>query len=431
MPFRGTRRSGFVLVTMLCCTVILAAFLGLAIDSGYLELVKTRMQTAADAAALGGVQEIKMNGTANVVSAARADAALNGFTHGANGVTVTVNSPPSGGYSSSDATGVEVIVAQQAPTFFMSLVGSASVGMQARAVARQGSGTTCIHVLDQSAAGTFTASNGANVQTSCGIDVESSSNTAFSVTGGTTVNTTTIASFGGISVNGGSHVTASTVFVNGTSSVMGGSSMTPSATSGGVSRAGDPLAYVPAPSVGGCNYTNYTAGGGQTLTVNPGVYCNGMNLGNGATVTFNPGTYILKGGGLNINGGVTARGTGVTFYNTSGGGYSYAPFNFGNGANITFAAPTTGSLAGILMFQDRSVVSAAMNQFVGGITMNMSGTLYFPTTPLTFSNGSSSSSPYSIIVAKSVVFTGGTKLNNDYSSLPGGSPIKGNALLSE
>ena len=198
-----------------------------------------------------------------------------------------------------------------------------------------------------------------------------------------------------------------------------------------MSRAGDPLAYVPAPTVGACNHTNYTAGGGQTLTVYPGVYCNGMNLGNGAHVTFSPGTYILEGGGLNINGGVTATGSNVTFYNTAGGGYSYAPFNFGNGANITFSAPTTGSLAGILLFQDRSILSTAMNQFVGGISMNLSGSLYFPTTAVTFSNGSNSSSPYSIIVAKTVVFTGGTKLNNDYSSLPGGSPIKGNALISE
>ncbi len=424
-------RRGFVLVTMLCCTVILTAFLGLAIDSGYLELMKTRMQTAADAAALGGVQEIRMNGAANVVSAARADAAANGFTHGTGGVTVTVNTPPSSGYSSADVSGVEVIVAQQIPTFFMSLVGAGSVGLQSRAVAHQGGGTTCVHVLDQSAAGTFNVSNGAVLQTSCGIDVDSSSATAFLVSGNGTVNTSAIASFGGISVSGGSHVTASSIFANGTVSVVGASVMTPAATAGGLSRAGDPLAYVAAPGVGACDHTNYTAGGGQTLTVNPGVYCNGMNLGNGATVTFSPGTYILKGGGLNINGGVTARGSGVTFYNSAGGGYAYAPFNFGNGANISFTAPTTGSLAGILMFQDRSVVSAAVNQFVGGITMNLSGVIYLPTTPLKFSNGSSTASPYSIIVAKSVVFSGGTKLNNDYSSLPGGNPIKGNALLSE
>src|SRR6185437_9420892 len=109
------------------------AFLGLAIDAGYLEWVKTRLQTAADAAAVGGAQEIHANGAANVVAAARGDAALNGFTHGSNGVTVTVNNPPAGGYSTDNSTGVEVIVAQQTPTFFMRLLGASAVGLQARA----------------------------------------------------------------------------------------------------------------------------------------------------------------------------------------------------------------------------------------------------------------------------------------------------------
>ena len=118
----GRRHSarGFVLITMLCCTMLLVAFLGLAIDAGYLQFQKPRMQTAADAAALGGVQgDQAANGAAGVVAAAhgrmrRSTASPNGV----GGVTVTVNSPPSSGYSSSDATGVEVIIVQQVPTFF-------------------------------------------------------------------------------------------------------------------------------------------------------------------------------------------------------------------------------------------------------------------------------------------------------------------------
>ena len=47
-------RRGFVMVTMILSLVILMAFLGLAIDVGYEQYVKVRMQTAADAAALGG-----------------------------------------------------------------------------------------------------------------------------------------------------------------------------------------------------------------------------------------------------------------------------------------------------------------------------------------------------------------------------------------
>jgi hypothetical protein len=75
------------------------------------------------------------------------------------------------------------------------------------------------------------------------------------------------------------------------------------------------------------------------------------------------------------------------------------------------------------------VVSSAVSSFAGGTNANLTGTLYLPKAGLSFSNGASAA--YTIIVADSVVFTGGVTLNNNYSSLPGGSPIKGNAALSE
>src|ERR1039457_4365278 len=85
-------RRGFILVTMIVSLTILLAFLGLAIDVGYEQYMKIRMQTAADAAALGGSRELSASGTGNLVSAARGDAATNGFTNAQNSVTVTLNS---------------------------------------------------------------------------------------------------------------------------------------------------------------------------------------------------------------------------------------------------------------------------------------------------------------------------------------------------
>ena len=144
---------------------------------------------------------------------------------------------------------------------------------------------------------------------------------------------------------------------------------------------------------------------------------------------MNPGLYVLKGSGFNINGGAHVTGTGVTFYNSYATGYAYQPFVFDNGTTVTLTAPTTGTYAGILLYQDPTVVSASRNSFAGGASLNLTGTLYFPTTGLTFSNGANAA--YTIIVADNVNFTGGVTLNNNYSSLPGGSPIKGSAALSE
>jgi hypothetical protein len=75
------------------------------------------------------------------------------------------------------------------------------------------------------------------------------------------------------------------------------------------------------------------------------------------------------------------------------------------------------------------VVGGAASSLAGGTNATLTGALYFPTTALAFSNGASAA--YTIIVADSVSFTGGVTLNNNYSSLPGGSPIKGSVGLCE
>lgn len=403
-------RRGFVLITTVLSIVVLLAFLGLAVDVGYLEFVKTRMQTAADAAALGGTQEFTMNGAANVVAVAKSDAARNGFTDGQNSVTIAVHNPPASGYYTSDPSGVEVIISQSVSTFFAELVGSSSLNVQARAAARQGSATSCLYALDPAAPSSFSASGGVTVQVNCGVMVNSSSLTA-------------------LNASGGSHVNAAYVDVYGGYSISGGSVVSPAPTLGPFPQ-NDPLSYVAPPAVGGCTDTNTSVSGGATRTLAPGVYCNGISVSGGSHVTFAPpGTYILNGGGLNVSGGSSLSGTGVMFYNTGGGGHTYQPINISGGTAINLSAPTAGPLAGMLFFQDRGIVSSSTSSFSGGADTVLNGALYFPTTPLSYSGGTSGT--YTIIVAKTVSFSGGATLNNNYSSLPGGSPVKGGATLSE
>jgi uncharacterized membrane protein len=78
--------------------LMLLGAMGLAFDVGYLEYTQRQMQTAADAAAQGGAQEIVRGNSTGVVAAADADATSNGFTSGTNSVTVTINNPPQTGY---------------------------------------------------------------------------------------------------------------------------------------------------------------------------------------------------------------------------------------------------------------------------------------------------------------------------------------------
>jgi hypothetical protein len=86
----------------------------------------------------------------------------------------------------------------------------------------------------------------------------------------------------------------------------------------GVAVAPDPLAYLAPPATAPytCDYTNYSASSGTTLS--PGVYCGGINVGN-STYTLNSGNYILVGGGLTTQSTNShISGTGVFFYNTFG-----------------------------------------------------------------------------------------------------------------
>jgi len=394
---------------MMLATAVLLECIGLAIDAGYLQFVKTRMQTAADAAAIGGVQELRMNGSSGLAVAAKADSATNGFTDTVNSVSITVNNPPASGFYTTDSTAVEVIITQSVAPFFLQLLGVGSTTVKVRSVARQGSGSGCLYTLDPSASNAFSVSGGVNVQVGCGIMVDSSSGTA-------------------LSASGGAKVTASSINIVGSYSSSGGATLSPSPNIHATAQS-DPLAYVPAPSVGAPNFNNFSVSGGTVKTISQGVYANGISISGGSNVTMNPGTYILLGGGLSVSGGSTLTGTGVTFYNTAGSGHSYGAISLSGGTNVQLSAPTTGSLAGMLFFQDRTIASGVGSSLSGGASTVFSGALYFPTTSLSYSGGAGST--YTIIVSKTISFSGGATLNANYSALPGGSPVKGGASLSE
>ena len=92
------------------------------------------------------------------------------------------------------------------------------------------------------------------------------------------------------------------------------------------------------------------------------------------------------------------------------------------------AAPTSGPMEGILVFQDRSITSSQTNTVSGGSTLSFEGALYFPTTPLNFSGNSSGSAAYTIIIAKTIDFSGLSNLRAGFGNLQNGNPIKKVAL---
>jgi putative Flp pilus-assembly TadE/G-like protein len=395
------RAPGQVVVLMALSLLALLGFAGLATDVGYFRLQQRMAQTAADSAAKAGVENISGG---EYTTAAQNDAALNGFTDGSDGVTVTVSKPPTSGSYSGDPNAVAVIVSKAQPTFFLWSLGFKTVTISATAVAKLASGG-CVIALNKTKSNALVASGSASVSAQCAVEVDSSSSNA-------------------VVTSGSACITGTSIDIVGNYSNSSSCGPSPKPTTG-IASFSDPLSSLAAPTYGTCNHTNFSISSSQTL--DPGVYCNGITIKNlGTTATLNAGTYILLGGGFNVSGGASVTGSSVFFYNTGNATYAYKPVVISGGSGVTLSAPTTGTYAGILFFQDRSISSSSQNTISGASTAKIEGTLYFPTTPLTYSGGSSSSgAAYTVLIADTITFSGSSYIGDDYTSLPYGSPVAG------
>jgi Flp pilus assembly protein TadG len=445
--------AGQALVVVALGMVVILGFLGLGLDLGYLRMIKRQTQKAADAAAIAAAMELTYcGGTSNCSTLQKAaqDALTENnlpssslFTQCAassGNLTITVNNPPcalgTADPHKGDSHYVEVVVSQVEPLTFSRLFGVNNATVSARSEAALGGGGNCVYALDPSDSATLAVDLLASVNSQCGIVDESSSGSAVQCLLGS--------------------ISASQIgIVGGSSSFL--CSLNPSPKTGiAVPTPADPLAYISAPTVGSCGtstkspyygYSGSTAGLviSGTATLNPGVYCGGIEINNGANVTFNSGTYILtsptsKTGtayGLTVDIGALAAGTGITFYNTTVSGYNAGPIQFNftsftSGNGVSFTAPTSGSYEGILFFQDPSNTTQA--QIIGSSSYNtvLQGTYYFPKAKVVFAFDGPIQ--YDILDAWQIEFAfltfAGSSFNssgfsNNYSSLANGSPIKG------
>jgi hypothetical protein len=395
--------SGQVLVAVALLSVVLVGFLGVALDGGYMYLLRRRAQTAADAAAYAGTLEIWQNRLTNITAAARTDSAINGYAH-AGSTVVDVYNPPISGPWTGNVKFVEVVITQPYDPFFMQVLGFGASPVRARAVGGVvGINMACIHALHPDKAASLMVTGGATVTaTSCGVVVNSDDPHAIHNTGGGCINA------GSVDVTGGVHT---------------GSCISPTPNTGAPPQP-DPLAGLPRPSTAGCTYTNFSASGG-TVNLTEGVYCGGIHV-SGGIINFGPGMYVLKGGGMSISSTAEVRGTGVTFYNTQEPGYNYGNFNFTGQTWGYLKAPTsaTNPWAGMLMIQDPALTEAIVGDsfFAGGSDMVLEGIIYMPDSRITWSGGSNTAT-YSSVIASEIKFTGNSTFNTDWSAFGSGGPL--------
>ncbi len=388
-------REGVIGVLIAIAMPVLLGTTALAVEAGLWYAERRSLQTAADAGAMGAALELANNRSYNVTSAATDSAARNGWSAASS--SIEVNNPPLSGADAGDTNAVEVILRQTMPLLLTQMFLSEPVVIRTRAVARITPGTGfCVLALDPGAGGALTVGGTGDVLlTECGVASNSVASNAMAISGTGKMNTESVHTVGGVSVSG----------------------------SGTLTTAQDPQTYAPAipdpyaglaaPTVGACDETNWKSGAHANVTIYPGVYCGGLDVGQQANVTLAPGTYIIDGGGLNVNGNAALQGSGVTIIMTSSSGSDYGTVDINGGAVVDLSAPSSGTYAGILFFQDRDAPTTGSHSFLGGSTTEFKGALYFPKTKTIFSGGNSSDGGCMQIVARTVEFRGNSDIDAD------------------
>ena len=398
---RPREKGNVLLVTALSASVILGC-LGLCLDGGMIYLQKRKIQSAADAAAMGAALEKTSGGSTNaVIAAGKADSALNGFDGAAGDVAVMIDNPPAAGPRAGDTSYIEATVTKQQPTNFMRYFGFDRVTISARAetMATDAAGG-CIYVMDNSSSEDAFRIDG-TFQSDCGVYSNSVADKSLNKAGGT----------------------AAAPFFKTRGGWTGTFGAVPTRSAAPVA---DPLAGMVAPTWGAVpKYYNTAVSADSTL--NPGIYHGGIAVARGVHAKFNPGLYVISGGKLYGAGAPDTwlSGAGVTFYFTAANGGSPSDFLLDGGGRVTFSAPEAGANRGILFMQDRAHPGGAFDIQGTGVS-KLEGILYFPRADFLYQNQTRNEAAYTVIVCKTLRLAGNgpnLRVRANYDGI-GGSPIR-------
>jgi len=378
-PRRGA--AGTINAWVAIALPALVAMLGLSIDAGYMVWAGQQLQTAADAAALAGIQFIRESQTQcrqqaadiaalnkcsgqpvlldlNTANDVLGDIALGRFDRETQVFTPTLTNP----------TAIQVIARRTdsslnggLPLLFGSVLGMETANIERRAIAMLGGGTGAgLLVLDEDDKKALWIHGSVDLYLNGGaIQVNSSDSTnAAQIHSGLTTDAVAINSVGAINTVGNPTFDAT--------------------LNEGVEPIPDPLQYLEPPAWNPADdhgTVSITTGGTYNLT--PGYYSGGISA-TGGTLILEPGIYILEGAGLNISGNADLYAEGCMFYIAEG------PVDLTGNGDVVISPPDpddhsyTGAdiYEGISIFQARDNFSDG--RIIGTSVMNLGGTLYFP-----------------------------------------------------
>jgi Putative Flp pilus-assembly TadE/G-like len=367
---RGPRR-GVILVQLAVALTLLMTVLAVTVDLGFLIVERRHAQATADAAALAAAADLyeywstnngsDPNGTAD--SSALGVASANGYTNNATTSKVKVNIPPLAGNFIGQAGYAEVIVTWYQKRGFSSILGTGTLPVSARAVARGAVAANTAGsfiLLSPTGEGLSITGNATSpgIQVSGAIDINSTASNSMALTG----NLTLAAANYNLAAAARGYTTSGNITMTGT-------------VNNSQSAVADPLGSLAAPSPSSLTTRSSSATqitGNQTVTLQPGVYVGGISMTGNITATLQPGIYYMEGGGFSATGNINITGAGVMIYNAPS--TSSDVISLTGNTVLNLSPMTTGTYAGLTIFQSRT--STAPVSLVGNSGSSITGTIY-------------------------------------------------------
>jgi hypothetical protein len=160
--------------------------------------------------------------------------------------------------------------------------------------------------------------------------------------------------------------------------------------------------------------------------LNPGCY-RGMDIK--GTVTLNEGVYVIDGNSFSVGAQASVTGSNVTIILTSNTAASnpgsVATLDINGGATVRLSAQTSGTYAGILFYQDRRASDSGTNTVNGNSNSFYQGAIYMAGQEVDFNGTAGMSTNCIQLVARRVVFSGNSAINNSCPSGSGASSFIG------
>jgi Flp pilus assembly protein TadG len=371
---RGNTATLFALLSAL-----LFGAAGVAIDFAHWNSQRAELQQAADAAAIAGAVELGLGGLGVVNRATqRADALVS--ANSASGIAGA-------------AKNIAVDKAAETVTVDLAIDGKRTLSrflvpddktLAARATAKvAGRTVACIYALNATESSSFHGNGSAMVQaTNCAIYVNSNASDALANSG--------VISADHICVVGG-HT---------------GGGYTPEPQDNCPAIA-DPFLNNSIPAHGACSHNGLNLNSDTTL--DPGVYCGGLQVSGDARITMNPGVYFVVDGDIKVSSGGSLEGAEVAIVL-----YGAASVDISGSGAVVTTPPVSGEAAGFSIMQDRNAPLGGVSKITGDGRFEFPGIIYMPRQTLEIAGraaGNINTPTYAAIVADKIVVSGSGDLN--------------------